>query len=58
MGTASHGVGTATLIQNGQPRLAALSSVGMILTGVMHTLLCSAPATRRLVHAVAGTALR
>jgi putative effector of murein hydrolase len=43
MGGSSHGVGTASLIQNGETRTAALSSVGMILTGVFHTIMCTLP---------------
>ena len=53
MGASSHGVGTASLIQKGEQEAAALSSVGMILTGVCHTLLCATPAVRSLVHALA-----
>ena len=53
MGVSSHGVGTASLIQNGDPDTAALASVGMILTGVFHTLLCATPAVRHAVHAMA-----
>jgi hypothetical protein len=54
MGASSHGVGTASLIQKGEhPETAALSIVGMILTGVCHTLLCATPAFRSLVHALA-----
>ena len=53
MGASSHGVGTASLIQKGEHEAAALASVGMILTGVCHTLLCATPAIRSLVHALA-----
>ena len=46
---------TATLIQVGETRTAALSSVGMILTGVFHTLMCTLPPVQRLVHLLAGS---
>ena len=35
----------------------ALSSVGMILTGVFHTLMCTLPPVQRLLHVLAGSAL-
>ena len=54
MGATGHGIATATLIQKGERNASALSSVGMIMTGVVHTLLCSAPAVRSLVRAMAG----
>ena len=54
LGASSHGVGTATLIGQGERATAAVSSVAMVLTGVFHTALCALPPVQALLFSLAG----
>lgn len=54
MGCSSYGVGTGTLLQQGEVEAAGISSAALVLMGVFHGFLCGHAPTVRLLRRLAG----
>lgn len=55
MGCSSYGVGTGTLLQEGEVEAAGISSAALVLMGVIHGFLCGHAPTVRLLRRLAGS---
>lgn len=55
MGCSSYGVGTGTLLQEGEVEAAGISSAALVLMGVIHGFLCGHAPTVRLLRHLAGS---
>ena len=56
MGCSSYGVGTGTLLQEGEVEAAGISSAALVLMGVVHGFMCGHAPTVRLLRRLAGAA--
>ena len=57
VGTAAHAVGTASLLTSNPPA-AAIASVGMVVAGIFHAIVCSVPGVPALMKRLArGSAI-
>lgn len=54
MGCSSYGVGTGTLLQEGEVEAAGISSAALVLMGVVHGFLCGHAPTVRILRRLAG----
>lgn len=54
MGCSSYGVGTGTLLQEGEAEAAGISSAALVLMGLVHALLLSSPPIVSLLRRLAG----